>query len=65
MRSVARYPMRVIAVVTDDITEGSLEEDVARWDDTFWSAYTRRPFSWQRFMTWWVARRWVIPRGKT
>jgi hypothetical protein len=46
----------------DDWGSESGDDFVARADDAFWAAFIRRPFSWQQYTTWWVARRWVIPR---
>lgn len=58
-----RQPVPVIAVVMDDRPlPVHLRETLARRDDAFWAAYVRRPFTWQRYLNWWVARRWVIPR---
>lgn len=34
----------------------------ARLDDAYWEARLRQPFSWQLFVDWWAARRWVRPR---
>jgi hypothetical protein len=31
-------------------------------DDRYWSRHVTLPFTWQRFMDWWVSRRWVVPR---
>lgn len=58
----------VIAVVSTDFDElvpKSLDESTARKDDAFWAQHMRLPFSWQRFLNWWVARRWVRPRDIT
>jgi len=34
----------------------------ARLDDAIWAARIRGPFSWQGYVDWWAARRWVRPR---
>ncbi len=55
---------RVIAAVTsdtDDIERG-LSDGLSRYDDVAWSWYVRQPFTWQRFIDWWAARRWMMPR---
>lgn len=53
----------VIAVATDiDDLEEALDDSRARQDDAWWARYTRLPYSPQRFLNWWIARRWVIPR---
>ncbi len=59
------YPAPVIAVFGVEHpsqVQAALDEQVARCDDAFWLAYTRLPFTWQRFLNWWAARRWVVPR---
>lgn len=67
-RSDVRHPVPVVAVLYTDLElstaayTAQLDRMTARWDDVFWSRYTRRPFTWQRFLNWWVARRWVVPR---
>lgn len=39
-----------------------LDEATARADDALWMRYVKGQFSWQRFINWWVSRRWVMPR---
>ena len=34
----------------------------ARMDDAHWAWILTLPFSWPRFWSWWVARRWIVPR---
>jgi len=61
----AAYPTPIIAVISVEHA-GKLEEGIAdvqaKLDDVFWTKFIALPFSWPRFHTWWVARRWVIPR---
>lgn len=39
------------------------EESTATRDDGFWSYIAfAAPFSWQWFLNWWIARRFVVPR---
>lgn len=39
------------------------DESLALQDDAFWSYMAvMAPFSWQLFLNWWVARRYVQPR---
>jgi hypothetical protein len=56
---------RVIAVVSsddgDDFGE-AIDDSRARQDDAWWARYIRLPYTPQRFLNWWIARRWVIPR---
>ncbi len=40
----------------------ALETSRARQDDAWWARYVRGPYTPQRFMNWWVARRWIVPR---
>ena len=42
--------------------EESLDDSVARLDDAFWAKFVYRGFTWQRFIDWWIARRWIVPR---
>ena len=46
---------------TDDIPV-MLMSYGARMDDARWAWAIRRPFSWPLFWSWWVARRWIVPR---
>jgi hypothetical protein len=60
-------PTPVIAVITEEFGDRdtfaeALREDRARRDDAYWNLFVRQPFTWQRFLNWWVARRWVRPR---
>lgn len=61
------HPTRVVAVINSDhaVSDSMLAEDQARWDDAYWLRVANGPFSWQRFLNWWVARRWVRPRDIT
>lgn len=39
------------------------DEMLSRFDDRVWSHFVFvSPFSWQLFLNWWVARRYVQPR---
>lgn len=56
---------RVIAVTHDedgDDFEASVEDSRAHQDDAWWARYVRGAYSPQRFLNWWIARRWVVPR---
>lgn len=57
------FPMRV-AIELSGVGdfEDQLRESVARMDDAYWARYVMRPFTWQRYINWWIARRWVRPR---
>jgi hypothetical protein len=40
-----------------------LDESLSRVDDRYWAYEVFvRPFTWQRFLNWWAARRYVQPR---
>ena len=58
---------RVFAAVTPEWAEDDgvvdWDEALSRMDDRVWSFVAfRAPFTWQRFLNWWVARRYVMPR---
>ena len=64
---MTRQPVPVMALQAET-SEGlleSIDEVRGRLDDAYWARYMRRPFSWPRFYTWWIARRWVIPRNRS
>lgn len=62
-RLVAGFPAAAFLLADyDEQVRPALEDSVARLDDRSWSAFVEGPFSWRRFTTWWVARRWVMPR---
>lgn len=64
-RGPVSRPTPVIAVISAEDGEGveaSLDDSRARQDDAWWARFVRGPFAWSRFMQWWVARRWVVPR---
>jgi hypothetical protein len=54
----------VIVAITADTEDfqKSLDESRSRLDDGWWAHYVRLPYTPQRFINWWVARRWIIPR---
>ena len=54
----------VVAVISTDTGdfEAALADSQARQQDAYWARYVRGPYSPQRFINWWVARRWIIPR---
>lgn len=39
-----------------------IENSMSYFDDLKWSWYVMGPFTWQRFIDWWVARHAVQPR---
>ena len=51
----------VIDSETEDLGE-AIADATARWHDRVWGRYVMKPFTWQRFTNWWVARRWIMPR---
>lgn len=60
----------MILPTDEEEVDGSVGEALDDWqsrmDDRRWSWHAfRAPFTWQRFVDWWVARRWVIPRDHT
>jgi hypothetical protein len=40
----------------------ALDDAQSAYDDRAWSLHVFRAFSWQGFLNWWTARRWVKPR---
>lgn len=54
--------MMVIFPEFDEDFAPAVEDFSARSADAHWSWYVRQPFSWQRYVNWWVSRRWLIPR---
>jgi hypothetical protein len=50
-----------VTAETDDF-EAALDDSRARQDDAWWARHVRLPYTPQRFISWWVARRWIIPR---
>jgi len=48
----------------EDLAEG-IAESTAYTDDLFWAYHVARPFTWQRYIDWWAARRWLLPRDVT
>ena len=58
-------PVRhVLAVMPewDEEVVPQIEATRAAIDDDWWAAYIAQPFTWARFVNWWAARRWVVPR---
>lgn len=51
----------IVAEDADDF-EVALDDSTARNDDAFWARFVARIATPHRFLTWWVARRWLIPR---
>lgn len=63
MRFIQPAPvLGVIYAEHDELVEESLDDSEARWQDAFWAREIRRPFTWQRWLNWWIARRWLVPR---
>lgn len=59
-------PVLAVIAVDDPANEQKAVDDfTARRDDAYWTIHVRKPFTWQRFTNWWVARRWVRPRDIT
>jgi hypothetical protein len=57
-------PVPVIVVLTgDEDLQDGIDDFTARADDAYWHRFARAPqFSWRRFTSWWIARRWIVPR---
>jgi hypothetical protein len=49
-------------MIEDGFLPEAFEEAGARMDDAYWLRVSQRPLTPQRFLDWWVARRWVVPR---
>jgi hypothetical protein len=67
VREEAQRPYfgRVLAVGDPDELQSTIDwmESLASLDDIRWAyIVVRKPFTWQRFLNWWVARRYVQPR---
>ena len=56
------YPAPVLLASTTDAELIEPAAELAWSDDAYWWRFVHRPFSWSRFLTWWIARRWVVPR---
>jgi len=59
------YFGRVLAIGEADELEGTIDwlENVGRYEDGYWYFYAwRKPFTWQNFLNWWIARRYIVPR---
>lgn len=55
-------------ILAEDVRDvpAEVERSISEQDDRYWSAVImRRPFSWQGFLEWWIARRWLEPRDVT
>lgn len=52
----------VLQLESLDREADDIDEAVTRLDDGYWLRFVEAPFSWRRFLQWWVARRWVEPR---
>lgn len=49
--------------VAVDGTDPDFDRTTAFMDDIYWARQVyAKPFTWQRYLNWWVARRWLIPR---
>jgi len=44
----------------DDVAD-ALGRAQADLDDRYWSRHVALPFTWQRHLNWWAARRWAMP----
>lgn len=59
----AEFGRIVLATTSDDEDLGrALEESASRFDDIVWSRFVMMRFTWQRYLDWWAARRWIRPR---
>lgn len=54
--------LAAIMIEHDDELPVALDDATARRDDAFWARYVKAPVTPRRFVRWWIARRWVIPR---
>ena len=54
----------VFAVIDADATDfqTAFDKSISKQQDAFWAWYIKQPYTPQRFLNWWVARRWIIPR---
>ena len=53
----------LFSVTSDEEDLGeALMDSRARQDDAYWARLVRGRFSWRRYTSWWLARRWVVPR---
>jgi len=55
-------PAIVVQVDFEEQLGPAIEAHTELMDDAYWARFVRKPFTWQRFTTWWAARRWVMPR---
>ena len=46
----------------DEDVPASLDASLSRLEDSYWSAIAFGRYNPQRFLNWWIARRWIIPR---
>ncbi len=63
-RAAEPFASRVFLAITTEgeALEEGIDDATSRFDDLDWSYYVTRPFTWSRFMNWWVVRRWIEPR---
>jgi hypothetical protein len=52
----------VVTPEDDDELGPLVDAAVARLWDAYWAKYVMAPFTWQRYLGWWIARRWIVPR---
>lgn len=51
-----------IILAGHEIDDLAVERQISTLDDAYWWRIIHGPFSWQLFTSWWVARRYVMPR---
>lgn len=58
------FASRVVLAVSMEGEDFQIAVDgaIAERDDRYWAYYARQRFTWQHFIDWWAARRWVQPR---
>ena len=52
----------VIFPETEEDVQVEIDDADTRMDDAVWARRLRLPFTWQRWYSWFVCRRWLEPR---
>jgi hypothetical protein len=53
---------RVIFPERDEDVQPEIDDLDSRLEDAVWAGRLRLPFTWQRWLNWFVCRRWLLPR---
>lgn len=51
-----------VVAVLDGVEPRDYDDAAAQPDDIYWAWFVYQPFTWARFLEWWIARRWIVPR---